>query len=268
MKELTLEDPGLEKVREWNQEATSSFHEGNWIGRPDSSLELHLLSGTRPIEAQSFDRLEPLLDDLTVLGCFKDVSIEDIFEMRHDEEYNQQLAQIDREYVEQGIWEMSSYLQSVYEAVPSREVSSEIFSEEAEVSNLRYNTAVVEEIEDSMRADGDFSVTGVEMNVYSEGADPLQVYDNLYHDLFFSIYFIYGEDKRAIREYNEITDEWGDTNQYSGVPGVVNVGKDRPYAFFFESEELSIDGSRVDAWLYDHLDSNLGVRSRVRNRNN
>lgn len=267
MKSLSLEHPENQVIEDWNQRSMESFREDSWLGRPESSLELHLLSGTKPLDAASFGRLEPFLDNLRVLGCFKDISIEDMFELQHDEDYSHRLVEIDRAYAEEGNWEMSSYLESIYDAVPDRDVSLEFFSEEADIDNLSYNSAIVEEIEDSMREDKDFSITGIELNAYNEGSDAENVYNGLENSLFFDIYFLYGGDQTLVREYNQVTDDWGDTNQYSGVPGVIHVGGERPVAYFSESEQLSLDAARVDAWLYDTLDSNVGSRSKVRKKN-
>lgn len=243
-----------------------NFREDNWFGRPTSSLELHLLSGTKPIDAASFNMLEPSMDNLRVLGCFKDISIKEMFELQNDEVYRNRLFEIDRSYAEEGNWEMSSYLESIYDAVPDRDVTLEFFSEKADIDNLSYNNAIVEEIEESMRDDEDFSVTGIELNAYGEGNDPESVYQNLENSLFFDIYFLYGGDQKMVQEYNQVTEDWGDTNEYSGVPGVIHVGRERPVAYFSDSEQLSHDGSRVDAWLYDTLDSNVGSRSEIRKK--
>ena len=263
MKSLSLENPKIEVFEDWNQTAIESFNEEDWIGRPDSSLELHVLSGTKPIEAASFNRLEPFLDNLRVLGCFKDISVEDMFELQHDTSYRKNLMSIHEAYAKEDTWEMSSYLERIYDAVPRRDVSLEFFSEEADIDNLSYNEAIIEEIEDSMIEDENFSVTGVEMNAYAEGGDVEAVYNILENSLFMEVYFLYGGDQMLVQEYNQITDEWGDTNQYAGVPGVIHVGRGRPIAYFSESEQLSVDGSEVDSWLYETLGSNLGSKSKI-----
>lgn len=265
MKELSLETPDLDTLEDWNEEALQEFGKQDWIGRLESSGEVHLLSGTRPIDGVNTDIVEPLLDNLRVLACFKDISIEEVFDLRHDEEYVDRLNRINNAFQE-NYWEMSSYLESIYNAVPSRDVSTVFFSAPVEIGNLNYNLAVVEEIEEAMREEDEFYVTGVELNVYSEDDDPEWLHQGLEDDLFFNLYFVYDGDKTAIREYNQITDKWGDSKKYSGIPGVVNIGKERPNAHFFDSEELSIHDSRLDDWLYDNLSPSLGARSRIKKR--
>lgn len=266
VKELKLHSPDDEMFEEWYDESMDVFREGNWIGRPESSIELHLLSGTKPIEAQSFDRVEPLLDNLRVLGCVKDISIEQMLELNSNERYMDRVGQIDQSYAEEDNWEMSSYLKNIYEAVPEQDVSLEFFSVDADLDHLKYNMAMVEEIEEGMNKDEDFSVTGVELSAYAEGNFPGGCQNIMDNSLVFDIYFLFGGDQTLVREYNQFTDDWGDSKQYSGVPGVVKVGNQRPLAYFFDSEELSADASRVDAWLYDNLKSNIGVKSKVRKK--
>jgi len=267
VKKLNLQQPDEEIVQGWYDKSMNVFREDSWVGKPESSMELHLLSGTRDIEAQSFRRLEPRLDNLRVFGCIKNLSAERMRELNQNEKYGSRRVEINRSYAEEGNWEMSSYLQSIYGAVPDQDVSLEFFSVDADLENLNYNIAVGEEIEETMREDKDFSVTGVELNAFSEGNFPENTYGKLKSSLFCNIHFLYGGDENLTQEYNAITDQWGDPNNYSGVPGVVKVGEERPIGYFFDSPELSADGSEVDDWLYDNLGSNLGAKSIVRKKN-
>ena len=162
MKRLNIQEPNQKTVEGWYDNAMDVFRDDNWLGAPDSSIELHLLSRTKDIDAKSFERLEPLLDNLRILGCVKDISNEDMLELNHNEEYCARKAQINRSYAEEGNWEMSSYLKSLYGAVPDRDVSLEFFSTDASLSNINYHTAVVEDIEQAMLKDQNYATTGIE----------------------------------------------------------------------------------------------------------
>lgn len=266
MKQLNIQDPNEETVKDWYNSAMDVFRDNNWLGTPDSSIELHLLSGTKDIDAQSFERLEPLLDNLRILGCVKDISHEEMLDLNQDETYRTRRAQIDMSYAEEGNWEMSSYLKSLYEAVPDTDVSLEFFSTDASLSNLNYNTAVVEDIEESMIEDQNFAITGIELSGYYEANFPEGFQTALNNSIFFDIHFLYGGDEDITEEYNQVTEEWGDHTDYAGIPGVVKVGGNRPIGYFFDSQEISADGSEVDEWLYDNLNTNLGSRSKIRNK--
>ena len=257
MKELKFNQPDEETVEDWFEDSMDSFREENWIGVPEASMELHLLSGTRDIEAQSFGRLEPLLDNLRVLGCVKDIFAHEMLEYNHDETYVSRKNQINRAYAEEGHWEMNSYLESIYSVVPGRDVSLEFFSMDADIENLEYNTKIVEDIEKAMREDRDFSITGVELSASSEDNTAASSFNILQNSMGFDIYFLYGGDEELTQEYNEVIRQWGDQTEFSGVPGVVKVGKDRPIGYFFESQELSSNGSEVDSWLYDNLEPGI-----------
>lgn len=267
MKRLNLQKPDEKTIEDWYNSAMDVFRDDNWLGTPDSSIELHLLSGTKPVDAKSFERLEPLLDNLRILGCVKDISNEEMLELNQNEKYRTRVAQIDSSYAQEGSWEMSSYLKSLYGAVPDRDVSLEFFSTDANLANLNYNTAVIEDIEEAMREDRDFACTGVELSAYSDGNFPGGSQDILNNSMFFDIHFLYGGDDEITEEYNQVTEDWGDHTEYAGIPGVVKVGGDRPIGYFFDSQEISADDSEVDAWLYDTLESNLGSRSNIRKNN-
>lgn len=125
MKRLELDNPDEEITVDWYESAMDVFRQDNWLGTPKSSMELHLLTGTREIEAQTVGRLEPLLDDLTVFGCVKDVNLEQMRELDRNRKYNARRAEIDRNYEKQGNWEMSSYLRNIYRAIPDQNVNLE-----------------------------------------------------------------------------------------------------------------------------------------------
>lgn len=267
MKQLKLQYPDNQTVQDWYSSSMSAFRDDNWLGKPDSSIEVHLLSGTEPVEDKSVGRLEPLLDNLRLMGCVKDISLGEMSELNNDEKYRNRLAQIDRSYAERSTWEMSSYLKNIYDAVPDRDVSIELFSAETELDNLNYNLAIVEEIEEFIQENNDFSLTGIGLSAYSAGNNPDEAYADIDNSLFFDIFFLYGGDQDLVQEYNQLTDERGDKRNYSGVPGVINVGNGRPAAFLYNSQELSDDGSRIDSWLRDELKPNIGVKSKVRKEN-
>jgi len=267
VKRLNLQKPSENKVIGWYESSLDGFRDKNWLGRPEASIELHLLSGTKPVDAKSFERIEPLLDNLRLIGCVKDISVGDALDLDHDEKYLKRLEQIDRSYARENNWEMLSYLENIYQAVPNQDISLEFFSSEVDVENLDYNVAVLEDIEEVMKEDKDFSITGIELNARSEANYPEDAYTMLENSTFFDLFFLYGGDENLTEEYNQFTDEWGDQNHYSGVPGVVQVGRGRPTAYFFDSQELSADGSEIDSWLYDNLSPNIGAKSEVRKKN-
>ncbi len=257
MKRLKLDNPSEEITVDWYESAMDVFREDNWFGTPRSSMELHLLDGTREIEAQSVERLEPLLDDLTVFGCVKDVNLEQMREFKRNKKYNARRAEIDRNYEEQDIWEMSSYLRNTYGAIPDQDVNLEFFSMQADIQNLRPTISVVEDIECAMRDDEEYTVTGIELNGYSISNFPEGSYRMLDESMMFDIHFLYRGDEELTKEYNQVTDRWNDTHNYSGVPGKVRVGQREPMGYFYDSEELSADGSKVDEWLK----KNIGISS-------
>jgi hypothetical protein len=255
VKRLELDDPKEETVIDWYQSGMHVFREDNWIGTPKSSLELHLLSETRDIGAQSVERLRPLLDDLSVLGCVKDVNLENMRELERNNRYNARIDEINQSFEEEGNWEMTSYLKSIYGAIPDQDVSIEFFSMDADIQNLESTVSTVQEIEEAMREDEDYSVTGVELSGYSISNFPKGSYRMLDESMLFDIHFLYGGDEELTEEYNRVSDRWNDTNNYSGVPGTVKVGQREPMGYFYDSEELSADGSEVDEWL----NKNLGI---------
>lgn len=265
MKDLALAHPGIETIKGWNNEAMESFGEGDWIGRLDSSLELHLLSGTTHLDAQSFNRFEPLLDNLRLVGCFKDISMNDVIMEESKEEFYHKIDKINSVYADSFKWDMPTYLNRVYDEAYDQDISVEFFSEEVEVDNLSYNAALVEKIDELMRGDENFSVKGVDMNSFAEGDDLEQVYQNIEKDLYFTVDFSYAGDQALLREYNQITSRWGDETEYAGIPGIIEIGKGRPQARFLDGGELTHEASRVNGWLYETFqDMNLGANSRVK----
>jgi len=257
VKRLKLDNPSEEITVDWYQSAMDVFRKDDWLGTPKSSMELHLLNRTREIEAQNVERLEPLLDDLTVFGCVKDLNLERMRGLDRNREYITRRAKIDRNYEQQDNWEMSSYLANVYGAIPDQHVNLEFFSVDAEVKNLNYNLSIVKEIQEKMEEDDNFSVTGVELSGYSVSNSPKGSYRMFDESMMFDLYFLYGGDKELTEEYNEVSDKWNDFHEYSGVPGSVKVGQRKPMGYLFDSEELSSDGAIIDDWLYDELDSNI-----------
>ena len=257
VKELELESPSAPKIEDWEKEALDTYREKNYLGRPEYSLELHLLSGTDLIMDESYSRVQPLMEDLTVLACFKDITVQDFLDAHTNETYDRRRQEIDEQYVNKADWEMESYLRKIHDAIPDHEVSLNFFSEEAEIENLKHNKEMAKNVEKLMRDNENYVTTGIDFEAYAEGSNPQNVLGGLKEDLSIELYFLYGGNPELTEEFNEITSQYNDHTNYSGVPGLIQFGKGMPESFFLHSDELSQTSSMVQRWINENLEAEM-----------
>lgn len=255
MRELELLEPGEEQVREWEKDFRDSVEEGNWLGRPEISLELQLLNVSRNPQADSVNRMEPKLSELHVLGCFKDTEAGAVNSYMSYEGFPRKLRQISRKFRE-GLWEVPAFLDELYDAAPE-DVDVEFYMEEAEIESLPY-LGVAYELEEFLEDSEDFAFRGVTVSGESEASDPLESYNNLVDDLSINIHFSYGGDEQAVEYYNEFKSRNGNSEDYSGVPGRIFIGSaDRPIAHIPLSSKVGLKSSEVESRMKEGLESTV-----------
>lgn len=215
----------MEELEELHAEAVDGFREDNWIGKPQNSVEMHLVGDRQSLAATSYNRLEPYLDDLYLLAISLDKTADEIHERR-----KQNTGSIQRLYRQfsRGVSDHHLYLRSFFDTISDQgDISAEFNYFPAEVRNLDHYSEKVLEAELSIRDINDCEVDVVSFNVTSKEDTVEEAYEDLDSSLLFQIHFSY-EDPEAVSAYENYMRENNFTVRSDAVPGFIDIGDGEP----------------------------------------
>jgi hypothetical protein len=259
---IELNSPDGITVTEWEEEALNSFREDDWLGNPTYSSEIYIVNSGRPVNAESFSRLEDMAQDLDVMMAVKDVE-SDTWDRAMQEESFQKDLQVIEENMQEGFRNMEAYLSRMYEA-SSRDIDSRFFYSDAELENMRPVLSVCGEMEQQIRKSEDYVMTGAELYGSGRSDDSLDALDKMDENICFYLYFRYSGNEEAVEEYNSFTDEWGDDQEYSGVPGMVIVGNGSSSRVFVPNgSEIGLSYSEIEQNLSSKMEGILAAREGI-----
>lgn len=262
MESIELKSPDKDTVRSWEEEALDSFREENWLGKPTYSSEIYIVNSGRPVNAESFSRLEDMTQDLDVMMAFKDVDL-DTWERARQEDSFQNDLQVIEKNMEVGFRNKEAYLSRMYDASPL-DIDSEFFYSNASLDSLRPSLGVCSEMEEQIQKSNDYVMTGAELYGAGRSDDPVKALEQTDSHLCFYLYFSYSGNEDAVEEYNNLTDEWGDDREYSGVPGMAIVGNESSSRVMFPNgSEIGLSDSKIEQNLGSKMEGILAAREGI-----
>lgn len=262
MDQLELTSPNLSELMIWDEEFLDELRDDDWFGKPEKSTELYLMNGSRQPRAEEITRFDSRIDDLYLLAAFKDISRENFLDRINRRSMHSRMESIYKQF-DRGHWQVPTYVEAVYEAVPD-ELNSDFRVVEAEVENLDRWVTVAQDVWDVLEDSDDYEVEGIALSGEGDRDFTNQAYKELQDNISIDIDFMYQGDEEVVDKFNRLSSEFGDNTEYSAVPGTVFLGtSDKPIIYVQDGPEIGIEYSEIEDWMAGKLDNTVATQAEV-----
>ena len=211
MTRISLERPETDKLFEW---VVESSHSSDY----DLSVAMDVIGQNRVPQASSIDRLEPRLDDLQLVGVFKNSGRSD--------------AESIDERTELVSNSNGQRYQSFYEEFFGTDEDVEFFSAPITAENIEECLEQVRTVDEGLRKHPEFEAGNVRFGTgfdsrYVESDDLMDAYREVDDLIGFQLFFDYLGDREASEKFSEYQEENPFVASASdGVTGFVCIGRE------------------------------------------
>lgn len=261
MEELRIDYPDVHRIVDWEQEAFEEFKDEPGEESPDYSAEGFVLTGNRPIRAANFDRIEDMISEAEMLMVFRDIDDESWDRQLCDEDFIRKQDRISEEF-KKGFMDFTAYMDRLHKAAPDQ-INDQYFSEQISFESLQINMSVAEELQSVIQSSDDFALTETALSGIGRCDDPVAALYDIENDLSITVGFKYAGNQKALENYNELTSDFGDHRDYSGVPGYFVTGHGKNYVDLAYNSEIGLSHSEIEDRIRDETSGILGARENV-----
>lgn len=261
MEELRIEYPDVHRIVDWEQEAFEEFKDEPGEESPDYSAEGFVLTGNRPIRAANFDRIEDMISEAEMLMVFRDIDDDSWDRQLCDEDFIRKQDRITEEF-KKGFMDFTAYMDRLHKAAPDQ-IKDQYFSEQISFESLQTNMSVAEEVQSVIQGSDEFALTDVTLSGIARADDPVVAFYDLENDLSMNVGFKYAGNQKALENYNELTSDFGDYTEYSGVPGCFVAGHGENYVDLAYASDIGLSHSEVEDRIRQEISGILGARDNV-----